>query len=378
MLPEKLYVLEKPLSLFLLLSLLFHATVLLLPLSNPSAFRDVAERLVQVDLLPPPPVTEEAVGRPKELAEKKEDLPKQIVSPPDQVNEEEPDKARFLSDKDSATKEETVARGFPARSSPAPDPTPKTPAPQVEQPAKKSPPRQIARRTTPAPPAQKSPAGGPAGSPAEKPAEKPTLDSLANLKTSPWLNARDLRDLVKERNRKEEPSAPQGRDLIALAPPPATSRFLPAPSLFGTPDYLPDVRQGNLTLLNTKANRFAPFVRRVALRVFEHLIILQRRDLDPNNIVTAREMVRVDATLDLKGNLTGLSIQSRSGSSFVDAALLKACEIAAWDENPPPGAQSEDGNIHFIFRSRVSPRFGPDGSSVGIRSIIVYLEVGLV
>jgi hypothetical protein len=131
-------------------------------------------------------------------------------------------------------------------------------------------------------------------------------------------------------------------------------------------------------LLNTKANRFAPFVRRVALRVFQHLIILQRKNLGLNDIVAAREITGVDATLDPKGNLTGLSIRGRSGSFSVDEALLKACQIAAWDENPPPGAQTEDGNIHFIFRSRISPNFGPDGSSVGIRSIIVYLEVGLV
>lgn len=369
---EKPYVpqlsLEKPLSLFLLLSLLFHSAILLLPLSNPSVSRDAAERIVLVDLLPPPLVTEE-----KDLKEKKEDQPQQIVSPPDQANEEKPEQARFLSDKDSATKEETVARGLP---------TPRLPqVPKVEQPVEKSPPIQMARRPPPSPPVEKSAVEKRAEAERQRAALPQTsaLSSLTDLKASPWLNARDLQALVKERDRKkEEPAAPQGRDLIALAPPPAASSLFPLPSPFGTLDYLPDVRQGSLTLLNTKASRFAPFVRRVALRVFQHLIISQRKTLGLDDIVAAREMARVDATLDLKGNLTGLSIKSRSGSFSVDEALLKACETAAWDENPPPGAQTEDGNIHFIFRSRISPHFGPSGPSVGIRSITVYLEVGLV
>ncbi len=365
MLPEKSDLLEKPVALFILLSLLFHASILLLPISDPSALRDTAERIVEVDFLPPPPVARE-----KETAEKKEDQPKQIVSPPDQANEEKPDQARFLSDRDSATKEETVAQGLSARKPPQ--------VAKVEQPAKKSPPTPIERRATPSPPAQKSSTEGPAGGPTETSTEKPALDGLAGRKISPWLNARDLQALVKESGRKEEPSTPQGSDLIALAPPPAISSLLPAPSLFGTPDHLPDVRRGNLTLLNTKASRFAPFVRRVALRVFQHLIILQRKNLDLDEIITARGMVRVDATLDLKGNLIGLSINGRSGSSSVDQALLKACQTAAWDKNPPLGAESKDGNIHFIFRSRVSPRFAPDGSRVGIHSITIYLEAGLV
>ena len=48
----------------------------------------------------------------------------------------------------------------------------------------------------------------------------------------------------------------------------------------GALDFLPDVREGDITLLNTKAELFSPFVRRVAVRVFGHLVILLRRQLE--------------------------------------------------------------------------------------------------
>src|SRR5690606_20546577 len=39
----------------------------------------------------------------------------------------------------------------------------------------------------------------------------------------------------------------------------------------GAPDHLPSLPDGDITLLNTKANQFAVFVRRVATQVFGEL-----------------------------------------------------------------------------------------------------------
>ena len=39
----------------------------------------------------------------------------------------------------------------------------------------------------------------------------------------------------------------------------------------GSTDYLPNLPDGDITLLNTKADHFAVFVRRVAARVFAAL-----------------------------------------------------------------------------------------------------------
>ena len=126
--------------------------------------------------------------------------------------------------------------------------------------------------------------------------------------------------------------------------------------------------------MNTKADRFAPFVRRVALRVFQHLIIYQRKELKLDDVVAAREMATVQVKLDNQGNLKKLLIQTRSGSYAVDSALLEACKQGAWDENPPAEALAEDGYINFIFRSNINPQY----DQLGLRAIITYLQIGLL
>jgi hypothetical protein len=310
-------------------------------------------------------------------------------------------------------KEETVAPGIPR---PAPRQNEKPPVPPKE----KAEPQQSSERI-----AKKSPA--PAKSASERPREKPLEEKSAAAKPpvqlamkppiappipkpsvekrieepegeeptgkrpeqkttdaakrAPQLFARPedlltqgwLPNADSEEEKKAERKTPQGRDLIALAPPPRESLLsLPGPQ--GTPDYLPDIRQGNLTFLNTKAHRFAPFVRRVALRVFQHLIIFQRKNLHLNDVVAAREVSTIEVKLDTQGNLKGLVIQTRSGSYAVDEALLKACQNGAWDENPPPEAAAEDGMIHFIFRSDLNAQF----DDLGLRAILTILQVGLV
>ncbi|NOT53971.1 MAG: hypothetical protein HOP18_05130 [Deltaproteobacteria bacterium] len=183
-----------------------------------------------------------------------------------------------------------------------------------------------------------------------------------------------IQEAEKNREKEEkERQPPSGSDIVAMAPSPAPNLFS-MPGEAGTPDDLPDIQQGNLTFLNTKAHRFAPFVRRVALRVFQHLIILQRKNLNINDVVAAREMSTIEAKLDDKGILKGLVIQTRSGSYAIDSALLKACENGAWDENPPPEAHAEDGLIHFVFRSNINAQY----DDLGLRSVLTTLQVGLI
>jgi hypothetical protein len=93
-----------------------------------------------------------------------------------------------------------------------------------------------------------------------------------------------------------------------------------------------------------------------------------------NDIVAARDVSTIEAKIDTKGNLRGLVIQTRSGSYAVDQSLLKACENGAWDENPPPEAIAEDGNIHFIFRADIEAQY----DDIGLRAILTTLQVGLV
>ena len=154
--------------------------------------------------------------------------------------------------------------------------------------------------------------------------------------------------------------------------PPKRSLFS-LPGARGTPDHLPDVRQGKMTFLNTKAHRFAPFVRRVAQRVFQHLVIDQRRNLQLDDVIAAKDWVTIEAKMTTQGELTGLVLRSRSGSYSIDESLLHACENGAWDQNPPPEAQAEDGLIHFIFRSDINAQY----DSVGLKAVVTFLQVGL-
>jgi hypothetical protein len=306
-----------------------------------------------------------------------ERLPEQIVSPPDQVNDEVPEKTRLLSDRNSATKEQTVAHGTPL-----PTPPSKEKTQSKEKPDTEKPPTQLAMKAPTVPPTPKPPIDKKVeqaleptpsknltpGKP-DAPARTPQLFARPDdLLAQGWLS-----DAGSDQEKKAERQPPQGRDLIALAPPPRES-LLSLPGPVGVPDFLPDIRQGNLTFLNTKAHRFAPFVRRVALRVFQHLIIHQRKQLHLDDVVAARDVVTIEAKLDLQGNLKKLYIQTRSGSYAVDETLLKACEKGAWDENPPPEAKAEDGYIHFIFRSDINAQY----DEIGLRAILTTLQVGLV
>lgn len=380
-----------PLAVFLFFSLLLHLLLLLfLPLPQQDLLAPPREQLTEVELLPAPPPTPPVVAKAEPPVEKekpeskekpepqpREQLPEQIVSPPDQNNDEVPEKTRLLSDRNSSTKEQTVAVGTPL-----PSPPQKEKNTAKEKTEVQKPPVQLAVKTptlpTTKPPVEKqtekalseaTTLRNPAPGNPDAPARVPQLFARPDdLLAQGWLS-----DEGSDQEKKAERQPPQGRDIIALAPPPRES-LLSLPGPVGTPDFLPDIRQGNLTFLNTKAHRFAPFVRRVALRVFQHLIIHQRKQLQLDDVVAARDMVTIEAKLDLQGNLKGLIIQTRSGSYSVDEALLKACERGAWDENPPTEAKAEDGYIHFIFRSDINAQY----DQLGLRAIITYLQVGLV
>ena len=120
----------------------------------------------------------------------------------------------------------------------------------------------------------------------------------------------------------------------------------------GVQDYLPTVSDGDITMLNAKADKFATFVRRVAEQVFAQiksggflgLSILELQKLD--------EPVRFRAILSPKGELMKVEIVFSSKVSSFDEVVKKAVQRGARDPNPPQAALASDGNFHFIFESR--------------------------
>jgi len=373
---------------------------------------------VVVKLLPAGPTADDrataaksALAQPKAPAPAAKDESRQIVSPSDKENELPPMGKAYLSDRDNRVERETINRGNPAAGAPqpaeakpppdrlaaqepAPPPAPAQqarPAPGAAQPAEKPPAPPKAARPEPARPNPRAQAR----SPNERPAPGANLAREPTL-TEPGETEQARRSLPGRDKLFESPAellakndAAQGssgaqagtdprsdphRDLVS-APPPVSGIFAGAR---GSADYLPDIASSNLTLLNTKADRFAPFVRRVGMRVFQNLLIYQRRQLGAQEILAAHEPVTVRVTLGPDGKLKNMVVDDRSGSQAVDQTLLDACREAAFDNNPPTAAANDQGEYTFVFESQLFARLGEGPRGPTLYSVESRLRVGLL
>ena len=357
---------QSRLSWALLVSLLLHILLAsLMPflrranleIPKPPAFLDV-------DVLPPPQAVPKAppVAAPQPAPEKPQAAPQpalpvpknQIVAMPEQGEEKAPENTRLLSDRDNTVKEETIKRGEPAAGDP--DAKPKPPAPRVAD-AK---PEAAPRKEAPAP----HKVDAERAAPRDVPRALPKLDQLLP----------STGDLIREgAMQPEEPAAKpapeqhaavQRDDLLRYGDP-----WKGGSLRGGSMDYLPDVREGDITMLNTKAEQFAPFVRRVAVRVFQGFWIALRRSVDHRLAQPVQEYAVVEAVMDKKGQLLSLTLKERSGSVSVatDLNLQNAVREGFFDRNPPSGAEAADGKIHFLFQAQVQlyvdPRMGPVGGA---------------
>ena len=335
-----------------LLSMLLHAAAIsligLVRQVGPSA--PVLPALVDVDVItlpapapaapvsPPaaPPVVTAPAPEPPAPA-----LPKaQIVSPPDAGKEEPPKETRFLSDRDVTVERQTIRRGEGSA-----DQTAEAPKARVEAKASRG---GAAKRQT-----EPSTAGAPPAPPPQVgaiPGLEELLPKAGQLAREGYGETGESGDTATTESEK-----PERRDVL---------RFADAgrPGRRGTLDFIPDVQEGDITLLNTKAERFAPFVRRVAQRVFQTQVISLRRDL-PHAAISAQESVTVEAIMNRRGNLVSVQITDRSStaSTGLDRHLQRACHQAFFDLNPPAGAEAADGNIHFLFRTQIEVFVAPNG-----------------
>lgn len=275
--------------------------------------------------------------------EKKIPLPEQIVSPPDAGKNEVPPDTRFKSDRDTKVEEQMVKRGQPkpgddtggepAAAKPAPAPKPVKP-----------------------PPPQRGRGSAPGRVPPPQVASLPGLDRL-------MPNALRLA----EEGYGSEPAEPQQQaDARTERPDPrgGGGMWIPSSGPIGTLDFLPDVREGDITLLNTKAEVFAPFVRRVAMRVFQNFWISLKREMGGAGLAAA-ETIEAEAIMNPRGEMVRFNITKRSAriSLASDRRLQQACNDGFFDRNPPPGARATDGNIHFILRTNVEVGPSPRGWS---------------
>lgn len=287
----------------------------------------------QVEPPPPPPPPE---PEPKQ----KIPMPEQIVQQPDEGKNEVPPDTRFKSDRDTKVEKQQVKRGEP-----------KPGESQPEQQAVAKPPPKPPK---PAAPARPQPAREERPGRQQQVAKLPTLDRLLPNAMKLAQEGYGAPPEIVQDAPQEQPrrSFSGGNDGL----------FIPTGPV-GTLDYLPDVREGDITLLNTKAEMFAPFVRRVAMRVFQNFWISLKKDLTAQ--ITAQELVEAEAVMDPRGEMIGFTITNRSSRVTLgsDRRLQQACNVGFFDRNPPPGARWEDGNIHFILSTEIE-MLGPQGGMV--------------
>ena len=277
---------------------------------------DEARRLESAQAAAPP-------GEAPQQEEREEEAPPspprtQIVAPPDSP-EEIPDETRFLSEKNSRAQNEMVKRGEPA-------PPAEPPRSRVREAAK----REGRPREERA-----------AAEPQRNFATVPSLDSLF-VKPSELLADPRLSRPGRDGTEGQE----EQRDLASLGRPELWAN----PGDRGTPDYLPDVRQGSFTFLNTKADLFAPFVRRVGLRVFQTFSMDFRRRIFAGRVPAGKEKIEVEAVMTPDGRRLRVTLKHRDGNLATDRVLLDSLsDEIFFDENPPARAVAADGRIHFVF-----------------------------
>ena len=350
-----------PQILAIVMSLLIHS-LFMLGVHVPKA--PAPEKLIKVSLVPQTALTEmsrRASGQlrpaPSSAAQPPVQIPKQIVSPseaPEKVPEKE---TKYLSDKNTSTDHEQVKRGDPQ--------LPSGPKQAENKPQSETKP-QPETKPQAAPQAKAAPAMPPPKAAAERGASaKPA--ALASL----HLNTNDVLNTLKSVDTSDTPEkgAEEGSGLKASDreraqklqnyQPFAHGSSVPVFGMGGgVNDYLPNLPDGDITLLNAKADQYAIFVRRVALQVFGALRRMNWASIPYSEVTKIRQFSTIQAVMTKEGKLVSVELMESSGSSHFDDIVVNAAKTGGWDQNPPSGAAAEDGKIHFVFKSQTWARPG--------------------
>jgi len=264
-----------------------------------------------------------------------------ITEPSSAMTQDAPENARFEAEKNRVTQREQIKRGAGQDAAPAVGKA--QPQPPASASATKA--AEVSPQTKTAAPA---------------PAKKQTKQ-ITSLRLSPEAMRGEFAI-----SGKEPSQAPPARDLLRAPNPLAAYRPFSRPAgsgarflgTTGSSDYLPHLPDGDITLLNAKANKFAVFVRRVATRVFSKLRASGWESLSSSDISRMRAMSSVRAILSPTGKLLEVKLEAPSGSKNFDEVLFQAVKNGASDPHPPPGALAADGNIHFHFKARSWSQMG--------------------
>lgn len=377
-------------SIAILASLLFHAIVFAVfpgmahTATSSQLFRVSLQPKVVQSTLIPAAKRDDTPNPVNSIKEKDLNLPKQIISQSSAEEKAPEQQTRFLSDKDSSTEKNQTKRGdfqleLPANK-PGSDRDSEYKAEKKLEAQKKPLSKEVAKSETPRriSKLQTKPHDTPT-------VQKPTVqNSEPNtiLPKSLFLSKQDMANLLaNDSSNQREVEIASARD--SAQPSAGPSQLNPADSSKaefqatsdsrlsgfaasrGSSDYLPEIAEGEVTLLNAKANRYALFVRRVAEKVFGELRASHWRSLGRGDARRASRTTTIFATLSPTGKLLTVRIDESSGSTQFDQTVYQSIQNGAWDQNPPGGAVAADGNIHFVFQSqlRTQPAPTPSGEA---------------
>ncbi len=343
----------------ILSSLLLH--VLLLGfLFRPTPNFDKRQMVLEVDLRSLAPAFQKQIPLKQQIVT--ESMGREVKDAPD---------TRWLAEKNMAVEKEQIKRGD-APDAGLPGGQPSQASEALQQSSAKEAVEKVSapKKSKPVEKAQTPP-----------PVKKKVSTGIKPLSDLPLDTGTLIREFAKEQNvEKPEVSEQSERDLTkeilgqgasaasgyqAFSRPSGTGA-----KVFGTrgsSDFLPNLPDGDITLLNTKASQFAVFVRRVALQVFGALRSSGWERLSASDIHAMQRSSVVRAILSKEGKLLSVRIETPSGSSRFDEVLKGAAQKGAADPHPPAGAEASDGNIHFIFQARSWSRRGASGRNGAIR-----------
>jgi TonB family protein len=340
---------------FLGLSILLHANLVLLVVVvvslNPDgcATTDLDLDPFEVALVPEDEVPEEEQLKldkeELEEEEKKEqeqdkDVDGQVVELPKPLEEQRPDKAKFLSEYDSKVKKQTKAPPQPFKAGrlvadrPPPRP-PRTPPPspkEIEKVERKV--LKLAMRTRPDVPSSEL-----------EPSQKEDPDEPAKVKPVPQKVPKG------PPSPRQQESAPQKK--VTLQDLQLSEEELLKALGSRVNDYLKGVEQGKQTALNSKRWRFASFFNRVKRRVAQnwHPDVVYRRRDPTGNVYGFRDRLTIlRVRLTPAGHLKEVHLERASGVGFLDDEAVAAFRAAGPFPNPPQGLVDQDtGLISFRF-----------------------------
>jgi len=275
----------------------------------------------------------------------------QIVSPPQQRADKPPEHTDRLSDVDATAIKEQIKRGTEGG---VVGPT--------AQKAEAQPQRKSSQRAE--------------GPPQKERSKEPPERSPSPHKRSGDINLKDLKlddatlamkfgspSKSSEQTKVADSSPTDLSKYAAFSRPPGSGATFVGSG--GVSDHLPSLPDGDITLLNAKANTYAGFVRRVAVQVFAELRSQGWEQLTMGEVRQIGDFTSIEAILSPQGKFISLNLLGGSGSSSFDSVVQLSVRAGARDPNPPAGARAEDGNIHFIFKARSWASVGVSARSGG-------------